>query len=198
MCFISLFLTTDSFSSTMDSGSYVMDSASLLAPPPRFPFSMTTSRHSLPNLDPNDMVVSLLQWPISHLERIRDGIFPPWVAKPRRREKKFPHEWLSRNSERVFLHERRSREWRNSVSLWLLSHEWGNFPIPKFLQMRNNILMLKRKLERSKKDFCLLVHIYYDPQSTSFITINSCLLSSKLFILTLEKGTKLRVHLDCI
>ena len=48
----------DSFSSTMDSGSYVMDNSSLLAPPPRFPFSMTTSRHSLPNLDPNDMVVS--------------------------------------------------------------------------------------------------------------------------------------------
>jgi len=46
----------DSFSSTMDSGSYVMDSATLLAPPPRFPFTMTTSRHSLPNLDPNDMV----------------------------------------------------------------------------------------------------------------------------------------------
>ena len=103
-------------------------------------------------------------WPIPHLERIRDGFFPPWVAKPRRREKKFPHEWLSRNSERVFLHERRSREWRNSVSLWLLSHEWGNFPIPNSLQMRNNILMLKRKLEPSEKDFYLLVHIYYDPQ----------------------------------
>ena len=43
----------------MDSGSYVVDSSSLLAPPPRFPLSMTTSRHSLPNLDPNDMVVSL-------------------------------------------------------------------------------------------------------------------------------------------
>ena len=133
------------------------------------------------------------KWAISHLERIRDGIFPPWVAKPRRREKKFPHEWLSRNSERVFLHERRSREWRNSVSLWLLSHEWGNFPIPNSLQMRNNILMLKRKLEPREKDFYLLVHIYYDPQSTRFITINLCLLSSKLFNLTLEKSTKLRV-----
>ena len=43
----------------MDSGSYVADSSSsLLAPPSRFPISMTTSRHSLPNLDPNDMVVS--------------------------------------------------------------------------------------------------------------------------------------------
>lgn len=42
----------------MDSGSYVTDNSSLLAPPPRFPFSLTTSRHSLPNLDPNDIVVS--------------------------------------------------------------------------------------------------------------------------------------------
>ena len=55
-----LVLSVDSFSSTMDSGSYVMDSSSLLAPPPRFPFAMTTSRHSLPNLDPNDMVVSYI------------------------------------------------------------------------------------------------------------------------------------------
>ena len=53
-----IYCILDSFSSTMDSGSYVMDSATLLAPPPRFPFTMTTSRHSLPNLDPNDMVVS--------------------------------------------------------------------------------------------------------------------------------------------
>ena len=98
------------------------------------------------------------EWAISHLERIRDGIFLPWVAKPRRQEKKFPHEWLSRNSERVFLHERRSREWRNSVSLWLLSHEWGNFPIPNSLQMRNNIPMLKGKLEPSLS-IKLRVHI---------------------------------------
>ena len=90
--------------------------------------------------------VMLKKWAISHLERIRDGIFPPWVAKPRRREKKFPHEWLSRNSERVFPHERRSREWGNSFSLWLLSHECGNFPIPNSLQMRYNIPMLKGKL----------------------------------------------------
>ena len=40
----------------------------------------------------------------------------------------------------------RSREWGNSFSLWLLSHECGNFPIPSSLQMRYNIPMLKGKL----------------------------------------------------
>ena len=47
-----------------------------------FPFCDFISKFSFPTW----------KWPISHLERIRDGIFPPWVAKPRRRKKKFPRE----------------------------------------------------------------------------------------------------------
>ena len=51
----------------------------------------------------------------------------PWVTKG---TFPFPHEWLSRNSEKWFPHERRSREWGNSFLLWLLSHEWGNGNVP--------------------------------------------------------------------
>ena len=39
----------------------------------------------------------------------------------------FPHEWLSRRSEKKFPHERRSCEWGNFFLLQLLSHEWGKF-----------------------------------------------------------------------
>ena len=65
---------------------------------------------------------------------------------------KFPHSWLSSHSETEFLHSRLRRSWRNTLSLFLLSHSWGNFffppswlrhsgrenPIPNSLQMRNS------------------------------------------------------------
>ena len=40
---------------------------------------------------------------------------------------KFPHSWLSSHSETEFLHSRLRRSWRNTLSLFLLSHSWGNF-----------------------------------------------------------------------
>ena len=53
---------------------------------------------------------------------------------------KFPHLWLSSHSEKEFLHSRLRRSWRNTLSLFLLSHSWGNFfPIPNSFQIRNNI-----------------------------------------------------------
>ena len=95
---------------------------------------------------------------------------------------KFPHSWLSSHSETEFLHSRLRRSWRNTPSLFLLSHSWGNGdvpfvthgeiffppswlrhsgrenPIPNSLQMRNNIPMLKEKLEPSLS-IKLRVHI---------------------------------------
>ena len=40
---------------------------------------------------------------------------------------KFNHSWLSSHSETEFLHLRLRRSWRNTLSLFLLSHSWGNF-----------------------------------------------------------------------
>ena len=64
---------------------------------------------------------------------------------------KFPHSWLSSHNEKEFLHSRLRRSWRNTLSLFLLSHSWGNFfslfaasplirknPIPNSFQIRNS------------------------------------------------------------
>jgi hypothetical protein len=47
----------------------------------------------------------------------------------------FPHEWLSRRSEKKIHQERRSREWWIFFLLQLLSHEWGKIVMRMGIKM---------------------------------------------------------------
>ena len=100
---------------------------------PKWPHSVGIGLRKWAIKWPPSVGIGLRNWAICYLERIWDG-------------EKIPHKWLSKNSERVFPHERRSCDWGNSVSLWLLSHECGSFSNPNSLQMRKKIIMLKGKL----------------------------------------------------
>ena len=113
---------------------------------------------------------------------------------------KFPHSWLSSHSETEFLHSRLRRSWRNTLSLFLLSHSWGNFPSLILSRWEITFSCWKENLNQAQKRISIYYFIaYYPTLSSNFIIINLCLAVNYLLYHCKKyqvKGTY-RLHLTC-